>query len=232
MVGPTVAVSRDDAPSFICDFLAAHASLDRSELSARWVAKKLGQTTGFLYHHWGSFDAFLLDVSGLGWKRLVASLARAYERKPTLAVLLESYIDFASSKPVLYWLMAERALSPELLREQLGNGRALPSFEGLKEMIILLARALPGVTLPQARALHAAIHGLASQMLSNRLGSMPDTFGHSERKIAGEIAIEIGRLFAAPDATEPRASRSPAGDPTAASPPRRRTKTRRSSSSR
>ncbi len=220
-------ISREDAPAFVCDLLEERASLERSELSARWVARELGQTTGFLYHHWGSFDAFLLEVSGLGWRRLVASLVRAYEKKKSLVAIVDAYVDFALAKPVLYWLLAERALSKDLLAERLGKGSALPSFAGFEEMMGLLGRALPGMTVTRARALHAAAHGLASQLLSHRLGSMPDTFGQSEREVAREIAAEIARTF-----SPPRTSRSPARDRTAASPMHPRTNSRRRSSSR
>ncbi len=219
-------VSREDAPTFVCDLLEKRATLERSELSALWVARELGQTTGFLYHHWGSFDAFLLEVSGLGWQRLVASLVRAYAKKKTLVAIVEAYLDFALDRPVLYWLLAERALSKDLLRERLGRGSALPSFAGFEELMALLDRAMPGVTITRARAMHAAAHGLASQLLSHRLGSMPDTFGRPEREVAREIAAEIARAF-----SPPRTSRSPDRDRTAASPKGPRTKTRRRSSS-
>ncbi len=200
-------IAREDAPRFVCDLLERHASLERSELSARWVARELGQTTGFLYHHWGSFDAFLLEVSGIGWQRLVASLVRAYDKKKTLTALVEAYLDFALAKPVLYWLLAERALSNDLLRERLGEGSPLPSFAGFEELMTLLGRALPGVTVTQARALHAAAHGLASQLLSHRLGSMPDTFGRAERVVAREVAAEIAHAFERPRTSRAKKSR-------------------------
>ncbi len=222
-----MSVGRQDAPSFVCDLLEARSTLDRSELSARWVAKELGQTTGFIYHHWGSFDGFLLEVSGVGWSRLGAKLAATYERSPTLAALVEAYVDFAWERPVLYWLLAERPMATELLRERLQGGGALPSFEGFQGVLALVRRIMPGVSATHARALHAAVHGLASQMLSNRLGSLPDSFGRPERKIAGEIGREIARVFSLPES-----SRSRAGGPKAGSPKRPRTKTRRSSSSR
>ena len=200
-------IAREDAPRFVCDLLERHTSLERSELSARWVARELGQTTGFLYHHWGSFDAFLLEVSGIGWQRLVASLVRAYDKKKTLVALVEAYLDFALAKPVLYWLLAERALSKDLLRERLGEGSPLPSFAGFEELMTLLGRALPGVTVTQARALHAAAHGLASQLLSHRLGSMPDTFGRPERVVAREVAAEIAHAFERPRTSRAKKSR-------------------------
>jgi AcrR family transcriptional regulator len=219
------AVSRNDAASAVCDLLQARASLERSELSARWVARELGQTTGFLYHHWGSFDAFLLEVSGLGWRRLVAALIRAFEKKKTLVALIDAYVDFALAHPVLYWLLAERPLPGDVVKERLAKGVPLPSFAGFEELIALLSRAMPELTIVRARALHAAAHGLVSQVLSHRLASMPDTFQRPEREVAREIAADIATAF-----SSPRTSRSPARGPKAASPTRPRTTRRRRSS--
>ena len=90
--------------------------LGREDLSARSVAKALGQTTGFLYHHWGSFDAFLFEVSGLGWQRLVDALVRAYAKQEAPRDVLHAYVEFAAEHPVLYWLLAERTLAPDVTR--------------------------------------------------------------------------------------------------------------------
>lgn len=220
-----VPVSREEAPAFVCDLLEKRTTLERAELSARWVARQLGQTTGFLYHHWGSFDAFLLEVSGVGWGRLVAEMRRAYDAKETIEAIFEAYLDFALGKPVLYWLIAERPLPVEVVRGLLERGEPLPSYPGFIEMTTLLVRAMPGFTITRARALHAAAHGLVSQLLSHRLGSMPDTFRRDERDVANEIAREIARMF-----TPPRTKRSPDRDPTAGSRSRPRRTPRRKSS--
>ncbi len=193
-----MSVSREDAPAFVCNLLEKRRKLERAELSARWVSRQLGQTTGFLYHHWGSFDAFLLEVSGVGWRRLVVAMRRAHEQTGTIEGVFDAYLDFAMTKPVLYWLIAERTLPQDVVREKLGRSEPLPSWPAFFEMATLLAEAMPGFTVTRARALQAAAHGLVSQLLSHRLGSMPDTFGRPEREVASEIAREIAAMFTPP----------------------------------
>ena len=221
-------VSRQEAPAFVCDLLQRRAELGREDLSARSVAKALGQTTGFLYHHWGSFDAFLFEVSGLGWQRLVDALVRAYERRAAPRDVLHAYVEFAAEHPVLYWLLAERPLAPDITRATLEGGAALPSFKAWQALFALISRAEPGITLAGARAVHAAAHGVASQLLSHRIGSMPDALTAGERAIARDITDAIADRYFTARSPSPR---SPARDPKAGSLPRRRT-TRRASSSR
>ena len=221
-------ISRQEAPAFVCSLLQKGKVLGREDLSARTVAKALGQTTGFLYHHWGSFDAFLFEVSGLGWQRLVDALLRAYDERREPRDVLHAYVEFAAEHPVLYWLLAERPLAPDIVRATLEGGAALPSFKAWQAIFTLISRAEPGMTVAGARAVHAAIHGVASQLLSHRLGSMPDALTAGELEIARDITEAIAdRYFTAPR----RARRSPGRDPKADSPPRRRTTTRRASSS-
>lgn len=235
-------VSRDDAARFICDLLQERSSAShdiaklRDELSARVVAKALGQTTGFLYHHWGSFDGFLFEVSGLGWRRLVDSLVRAYEKTNSARAIMHAYVDFAAEYPVLYWLLAERPLTMSVVRSMLDAGTALPSFQAFVTYVELMTRAQPGMTARRARAMHAAAHGIASQLLSNRLTSTPDTRDKDARAVAREITDAFADAFFGADSSpteakkRAKARRSPARDPKAASPARPRTTSRRASS--
>jgi len=214
-------VSRVDAPAVICNRLQRRSLKNRDplvlreELSARAIAKALGQTTGFLYHHWGSLDAFLFEVSGLGWQRLVESVVRAYDVDRDARAIVHSYIDFAADNPVLYWLLAERPLSMSIVRSTLKRGATLPSFKAFVTYFELLSRAEPGVTLTRARAMHAAAHGIASQLLSNRLGSTPDALEKGERALAREMSDSIAEAFFT-SVSKSRALRSPARDPKAA----------------
>ncbi len=189
-------VSREEAPRVVCDLLEARCSLEREELSARFVARELGQTTGFLYHHWGSFDDFLLEVSGIGWQRLVAHVVRAWEADPRPVVVVRSYVAYAMDHPVLYWLCAERPLPEAAVTRALERG-SLPSYEAWRTFAALLERASPGTTLPRARALHAAAHGLASQVLSGRLASMPDARRGVAPLVDDACAAIAGAFFSA-----------------------------------
>lgn len=231
-------VSRDAAPTFVCDLLQKKSAKKkervlgselRDDLSARTIAKALGQTTGFLYHHWGSLDGFLFEVSGIGWKRLVDSLVRAYESTKDPRRIVHAYIDFAAEYPVLYWLLAERPLSMDVVRATLAEGKALPSYEAFVTYFQLMARAAPGATIGRVRAMHAAAHGLASQLLSDRLASMPDALEKDERTIAREIIEEIADAFFTTSSTTPR--QPLARDRTKAAPPRRQRSSRRTKTS-
>jgi AcrR family transcriptional regulator len=218
---------REQAPELICDLLQKKRSLDRDELSARWVAKALGQTTGVIYHHWGSFDGFLLEVSGIGWERLVTFVVDAYRKHPAAQTIARSYVDFALAYPVLYWLLAERPLPRDVVRSKLDSGSGLPSFAAFGRFLVLLSEVDPTLNVADARALHAAAHGLASQMLSGRLLSTPDVKDRDIREVAYEVADAIaGRML---KGTSPESPRSLDRDPKEAA-PASRPKTRRRSS--
>ena len=186
--------SREQAPVLICDLLQKRRTLARDELSARWVAKALGQTTGFLYHHWGSFDAFLLEVSGVGWQRLVEAVTSAYEKQREPRVMVRAYVDFALTHPVLYWLLAERPLPVEIVRARLERGEALPSLPAFQKFLELIARLEPSLGIAHARAMHAAAHGLASQLLSGRLMSTPDVAQKDPHEVAYAVADAIAEV--------------------------------------
>lgn len=203
--------------------------LRREDLSARNVSKALGQTTGFLYHHWGSFDAFLFEVSGLGWGRLVEAVARTFEEKGEAIDIVRAYIAFAAENPVLYWLMAEREMPAEVVRSTLERGAALPSFAAWMRFFELISKAEPGIAIGRARAMHAAAHGLASQLLSGRIASMPDALQRSARDIASDVEDAIADAMFT---SRSRAPRSPARDPRAAPPRSRRTSSPRAKTSR
>ena len=218
---------REQAPELICDLLQKKRSLDRDELSARWVAKARGQTTGVIYHHGGSFDGFLLEVSGLGGDRLVTFVVDAYKKTPLPRTIGRSYVDFALQYPVLYWLLAERPLPRDVVKAKLDSGVGLPSFPAFGRFIMLLSEIDPTLTIADARALHAAAHGLASQMLSGRLLSTPDVKDRDVREVAYEVADAIAERML--KASSPGTPRSPDRDPTEAL-PESRPKTRRRTS--
>lgn len=203
-------IARDDAAAFVCDLLQSKPKLRREDLSARNVAKALGQTTGFLYHHWGSFDDFLFEVSGLGWGRLVAAVEKAFEKNSDATSIVRAYVAFAAANPVLYWLLAERELPTAIVKKTLSRGAALPSYEAWVKFFGLLSRAQPGVTLAQARAMHAAAHGLASQLLSGRIASMPDAVKRSATAIAGDVEEAIAAAMLAPPPARAKRARKPA----------------------
>lgn len=188
--------------------------LDRDSLSARNLAELMGQTTGFIYHHWGALDPFLLEVSGLGWKALVAEVASAADAKGTGAAIAAAYLEFAVSHPTLYWLMAERRMNDELVRSTLARGAALPSYGAWLSFLDIARRTDPSISPARARLLHAAAHGFASQLLSGRLTSTPETAPIPPKELCARIAADLGELFFAPPAASaPVRAKSARGTP-------------------
>ncbi|NOU29629.1 MAG: WHG domain-containing protein, partial [Polyangiaceae bacterium] len=168
----------------------------------------MGQTTGFIYHHWGALDPFLLEVSGLGWKALVAEVAAAAASKGTGAAIAAAYLEFAVSHPTLYWLMAERRMNDELVRSTFARGAALPSYGAWVSFLEIARRTDPTITPARARLVHAAAHGFASQLLSGRLTSTPETAAIPPRELCARITADLGELFfTAPGAKRAKSAR-------------------------
>ncbi|MCA9587269.1 MAG: WHG domain-containing protein [Myxococcales bacterium] len=214
-------IAREDAARVICERLARRPKLGRDELSARSLARALGQTTGFLYHHWGSLDAFLLEVSGLGWMMLADALVEAFARDGDARAVPAAYVTFAARRPALYWLIAERPMADRAVAALMRESGALPSHAAWVRVGELLANATPSMTPARFRAMHAAVHGLASQLLSGRLATLPDSRGRDALEVALEIADEIGAAFFGPVSARSTAARSPGRGRRAAFPPRR-----------
>lgn len=168
MLGPITALrgvkmSREEVET-VCDALAS-GELTADTLGARRVADLLGRTTGLLYHHWGSLDGFLLEVSQLGWTRLADALME-HALAPVEA-LADAYLRFAFAHPALYHLMAERRLDWPRLRAEgrLTAGSGLDLWDALTSRLELAGSDAPA---EDARLLYASLHGLASLALSGR----------------------------------------------------------------
>jgi AcrR family transcriptional regulator len=171
-------------------------TLTRDTLTARRVAELLGQTTGYIYHHWGSFDGFLLAASARGWERLVVAITKAYDDTSDPFEIPVGFMRFAIDYPEVYWLLAERPLNKDSVKAHLKEKGHLPAYTAWKAYMALLGRAAPHVSRTDARLLHATVHGLASQL---QLGQIAPASPNRATEVESALALarEIGkRLFA------------------------------------
>lgn len=170
----------------------ARKTLTRDTITARRVAELLGQTTGFIYHHWGSFDGLLLATTARGWERLVAATSAAYEERSDPFDLPVGFLKFTIDFPEIYWLLAERPIGKEVVRAYQKEHGHLPAYTAWKAYMALLGKAAPHATRTDARLLHASIHGLASQLQMGQISpTAPDRA--TELQTALGLAREIGR---------------------------------------
>ena len=87
--------------------------LQPEDLTARRIGALLGKTTSVLYHHWGSLDVFLYDVSHAGHLQLARTLEGLAPCE-----MAEAYVRFAVARPGLYELMFHRRWDWAALRER------------------------------------------------------------------------------------------------------------------
>ncbi len=127
-------------------------AIDASHLSARRLAARLGVTTGWLYHHHGSLDGFLLEVAALGARHLLGLLT------DDLYASVETLIRFEKDHPALYDLMFLRPwgyLDRALLDYSAGD-----ALQHVWSHLANMAREEGSVTpLEDADAIMVALHG-------------------------------------------------------------------------
>jgi len=135
--------------------------IDGEDLTARALAHYLGATTSLFYHHFGSLDGFLHEVSRAAFERLEPSL-EVFEGRPPVRITFEefasNYLAFAVHQPALYELMFERSFSYEgnTSERRTGPGRVL------RALVRQFSRRGSALPLLDAKAFHASLHGLAS----------------------------------------------------------------------
>ena len=174
------------------DELAA-GTLDVSELSARRLGRRLGVTTSAFYHHFGSFERFLYQVSISGLA-LMADEMEPLARGPSpLLRIADYYVGFALERPVLFHLMLQYGFSWDQLR----NDDAIDEEEGLRAWKLLvetMRRIGSRAPIEDARLFHAALHGIATLTQAGRMNTGDLT--HSDRTVAQRSIRRLVRLFA------------------------------------
>lgn len=191
----------DDAIERIYRALVSRELADE-DLSARRIAAFLGKTTGVVYHHFGSVDRLLFEVSQLGYAALRARLEAVFARSRGLADVAEAFVEFGLEHPELYPLMFERRYDWAALRAAGVFERPTPSGELLAAMVCLLEEAGAKDPLADGRLLFAGLHGLVSLAASGRVNA--GSLDTSDR----EVAVAAARDLAGRIATKTKKGRS------------------------
>lgn len=142
--------------------------LDHADLSARRVCRFLGKTTGALYHHFGSLDRLLFEVSQLAYADLHAHLDAAFAERRDLGDVAVAFVEFGLDNPQLYPLMFERRFDYAALREGGAFEHPIESAAMLDALACVLAEAGCENVDMDGRLLFAGVHGLVSLAASGR----------------------------------------------------------------
>lgn len=159
---------------------AALAAPDIEGLSLRQLAAGLGVTAAAAYRHFGSREDLLLEVARVGFDRLLARFADAFDlaRPPAdpadaqarMQRLAQAYLQFADDEPALWRLMFGAQGAGYRAGARTPGRRS--SYDHLPAALLGLHRAGVIARLPDERdALFAwsAIHGAAAL----RIGRVP-----------------------------------------------------------
>ena len=130
--------------------------------SAREVAKRIGYSVGTLYNLFGSLDELMLAINTrtfVEWAEWIAQRLEAAEGD-RIAVLVESYFDFATAHPNLWMAIYDHRL-PE--------GAVVPEryAERRRTLTLIVEREISKVLRPErqdlapslTRSLLATVHG-------------------------------------------------------------------------
>ena len=141
-------------------------------LAARRVAREIGYSAGAIYNLFADLNDLLDHVNAATLDEIAAACAgAAAEARPEVRVraLAAAYLDFALTHPGLYGAL--------FARRQGGDGRP-PDWYAAKVTALLApleaalsARVGPKAAEGEALALWAAIHGVVSLEIADKLGS-------------------------------------------------------------
>ncbi|MBL8652447.1 MAG: TetR/AcrR family transcriptional regulator [Sphingopyxis sp.] len=144
------------------------AAGDDGELGLRALARDVGVSATALYRHFPDKEALLDALADEGLRRLGALQAQAWLKAGGkvggFKAIGAAYVRFAHDEPALFRLSFTRQM-PDRKDEEDGGEVA---YNLLRAGI---GEALPGVTEPDAAALHAwaLVHGLAMLILDRRI---------------------------------------------------------------
>lgn len=164
------------------------------DLSARRIARFLGKTTGVVYHHYGSVDRLLFEVSQLGYAALRERLEGVAERSGDLADLAAAFVEFGLDHPELYPLMFERRYDWAALRAAGVFDAPTESGALLTSMTCLLGDAGAVDPVADGRLLVAGLHGLVSLAASGRANA--GALGTPDRDVAIAAARDLAQRIA------------------------------------
>jgi AcrR family transcriptional regulator len=141
---------------------ALMAEVGYARFSAREVAKRIGYSIGTIYNVFGSHNRLVMAINSHTFSLWAAAMRARLDADPAdrIAVLVESYFDFASSNPNLWMAIYDHRIpADEELPEPYAAQRA--GLTGMVEAEI--ARVIPAErrdrAQPLARSLVATVHG-------------------------------------------------------------------------
>ncbi len=152
------------------------------KVTMRRIAEAIDYTPGTLYWYFKDKDEIVFALHQLGFQMLFAlqqptmAIADPVER---LARLAEVYIDFALENPQYYDLMFINSATGRCIERDEGSWKAgEAAFGVLRETVrqVIESGRMRGTSDPDvaAYACWAAVHGIASLLIRNRCGMLPE----------------------------------------------------------
>ena len=172
----------------------------------RRIAEAIDYTPGTLYWYFKDKDEIVFALHQRGFEMLFA------KQQPTMAIadpverlskLAEIYIDFALENPQYYDLMFINSATGRCIERADGEWKiGEAAFGVLRETMrqVIAAGRMRGTTDPDvaAYACWAAVHGIASLLIRNRCGMLPEADRDRILREAAMLYMELTRP--APDA--------------------------------
>ncbi len=145
-----------------------------SALTARRLASEAGVSLGAAYHLFRDLEGLIVEVNGRTFGRLKVALGAVSltgeDVEADLLALADAYIDFVLSHPKLWASIFELPLK---------DGEPGPNAGRVDELLGALDAAFvptlpddPETAKASARVLWAAVHGLVSLSVTNRMGTV------------------------------------------------------------
>ena len=176
---------------------ALMAETGYARFSAREVAKRIGYSIGTIYNVFGSHNRLVMAINSRTFSLWAAAMRARLDADPAdrMAVLVESYLDFASANPNLWMAIYDHRMSPdEELPEPYARQRS--ELTGMVEAEI--RKVIPPErgdrAQPLARSLVATVHGHCAFALTGTfalLGEM-DPMGTALARVRETLAAARG----------------------------------------
>lgn len=184
--------------------LFSEESFDK--VTMRRVAEAIDYTPGTLYWYFKDKDEIVFALHQRGFEMLFA------KQQPTMAIadpverlrkLAEVYLDFALENPQYYDLMFINSATGRCIERDEGSWKAgEAAFGVLRETVrqVIESGRMRGTNDPDvaAYACWAAVHGIASLLIRNRCGMLPEEDRSRILREAARLYAELTR--SSPDA--------------------------------
>ena len=178
--------------------LFAEESFDK--VTMRRIAEAIDYTPGTLYWYFKDKDEIVYALHQRGFEMLFA------KQQPTMAIadpverlrrLAEIYIEFALENPQYYDLMFINSATGRCIQREKEWHVGDAAFSVLRETMrqVIEAGRMRGTTDPDvaAYACWAAVHGIASLLIRNRCGMLPEEDRSRILREAAMLYMELTR---------------------------------------